>query len=121
MPGLRLGEGRESDHGAASDARRRRRTAVAETLADTAQQNLQDAIARNDEEARYHEFGRLTIIHQQAGALASEAENCVGEDLTFLGPTEVLVTEPELPDNPTLVTGPDFPIVEPLPVASPQA
>jgi hypothetical protein len=90
-------------------------------IADQARTNLEEAIARKDEEARYHEFGRITIASQQAQVLGSEAENCVGEDLTFLGPTQVIVDEPELPDDPTVPVGPDFPIVEPLPVASPQA
>jgi hypothetical protein len=90
-------------------------------IADQAKTNMQEAIARGDEDSRYHEFGRITIAQQQAQALASEAENCVGEDLTFLGPTQVIIEEPELPDDPTVVIGPDFPVVEPLPVASPQA
>jgi hypothetical protein len=81
--------------------------------------NLEEAIARNDEESRYHEFGRITIAQQQAGILGGDAENCVGEDLTFLGPTQVTVDEPALPDEP--VAGPEFPVVEPLPIASPQA
>jgi hypothetical protein len=90
-------------------------------IADQANTNLQEAVARGDDDSRYHEFGRITIAHQQAQALASEAENCVGEDLTFIGPTQVTVDEPVLPDDPTVVIGPEFPVVEPLPVASPQA
>ena len=89
-------------------------------IADQARNNLEEAIARGDEESRYHEFGRITIVSQQAQALSGEAENCVGEDLSYLGQTLVTVEEPELPDDPTAVDGPDFPIVEPLPVASPQ-
>jgi hypothetical protein len=88
-------------------------------IADQAKTNLEEAIARNDEESRYHEFGRITIAQQQAGILGGDAENCVGEDLTFLGPTQVTVDEPALPDEP--VAGPEFPVVEPLPIASPQA
>jgi hypothetical protein len=30
------------------------------------------------------------------------------------------VVEPNEPENPTLVPGPEFPVVQPLPVASPQ-
>lgn len=89
-------------------------------IADQARNNLEEAIARGDEEGRYHELGRITIIVQQAQALSGEAENCVGEDLSYLGRTLVTVEEPELPEDPTVVDGPDFPIVEPLPVASPQ-
>jgi hypothetical protein len=92
-------------------------------IADQARANLEEAIARKpvDEEGRYHEFGRITIAQQQAQALGADAENCVGEDLTFLGPTQVTVDEPQLPDDPSVPVGPEFPVVEPLPVASPQA
>lgn len=89
-------------------------------IADQAKTNLDEAIARGDEDARYHEFGRVTIALQQAQVLVTEAENCIGEDLAFLGPTQVTVEEPNTPDDPTIVPGPDFPVVEPLPVASPQ-
>jgi hypothetical protein len=90
-------------------------------ISDQAQNNLEEAIARGNEEDRYHEFGRITIANQQAVALGSDAENCVGTDLTFLGPTQVTVEEPELPDDPTVTGTPEFPVVEPLPVASPQS
>ncbi len=92
-----------------------------QNIADQANNNMQEAIARGDEDARYHEFGRITIAYQQAQVLSTEAENCIGEDLTFLGPTTVTVEEPNVPEDPTLQQGPDFPVVQPLPVASPQA
>jgi len=88
-------------------------------IADQANNNMQEAIARGDEHARYHEFGRITVTYQQAQVLSAEAENCIGEDLTFLGPTTVTVEEPNIPEDPTLQQGPDFPVVQPLPVASP--
>lgn len=90
-------------------------------IADIANNNMQEAIARGDEDTRYHEFGRITIAADQAHALNTEAENCIGQDLTFLGPTTVLVEEPNIPEDPTLQQGPDFPVVQPLPVASPQS
>jgi hypothetical protein len=89
-------------------------------IAQQAKTNLQEAIARGDEDARYHEFGRITVASQQGRVMGSEAESCIGEDLSFVGPTQVDVTEPALPDDPTVTVPPDFPIVEPLPVASPQ-
>jgi hypothetical protein len=89
-------------------------------IAEQANTDMQEAAGRADEESRRHHEGRIAIAQQQAEALDSEAENCIGEELTFLGPTTVTVFEPEMPDDPTVVTGPDFPIVEPLPVASPQ-
>jgi hypothetical protein len=90
-------------------------------IADQAQTNMQEAIARGDEDARYHEFGRVTIAYQQSQALSTDAENCIGEDLTFLGPTTVTVEEPAIPEDNTAPQGPDYPVVQPLPVASPIA
>jgi hypothetical protein len=87
-------------------------------IADAASTNMQEAIARRDEDSRYHEYGRVNIAAQQTQSLATESENCIGEELTFLGPTQVTVEEPELPEDPD--HGPPFPAVEPLPVASPK-
>jgi hypothetical protein len=91
-----------------------------QNIGDQAHNNMQEAMVRGDEDTRYHEFGRITIAYQQAQVLSSEADNCIGEDLTFLGQTSVTVEEPNIPEDPTLQQGPDFPVVEPLPVASPQ-
>ena len=88
-------------------------------IADQAITNMQEAIARNDDEGRYHEFGRVTIAHQQVSVLGTEAENCIGEDLSFLGPTEVTVESPEEPEDPTQPADPEIPEVEPPPMASP--
>jgi hypothetical protein len=90
-------------------------------ISDSAKTNLQEAITRGDEEGRYHEFSRITIADQQISILGTEAENCIGEDLSFLGPTEVIVEEPEEPDDPTRPQDPLIPEVEPPPVASPFA
>ncbi len=87
-------------------------------IADAASTNMQEAIARQDDDGRYHEFGRVEIAAQQSQALGTESENCIGEELTFLGPTQVSVEEPELPSD--VDHGPLFPPVEPLPVASPK-
>lgn len=90
-------------------------------ISDNARTNLQEAITRGDEEGRYHEFGRVTIADQQISILGTEAENCIGEDLSFLGPTEVIVEQPEEPDDPTRPQDPLIPEVEAPPVASPFA
>lgn len=88
-------------------------------IGEAASKNMEAAVSRRDEEGRYHEFGRMTIAYQQVSVLGTEAENCIGEDLSFLGPTEVTVEEPEQPDDPTAEPTPEFPVVEPPPVASP--
>jgi hypothetical protein len=69
-------------------------------IAEGATTNMHEAIAQDDDPARYHEFGKIVIASQQVNALAGEAETCIGEELVFLGPTEVTADEPELPDDP---------------------
>ena len=44
---------------------------------------------------------KVVIAEQQVTVLAGEAEACIGEELVFLGPTEVEVDEPDHPDDPT--------------------
>jgi hypothetical protein len=88
-------------------------------IAEAASTNLSEAIARGDEEGRYHEFGRITIAAQQVSVLGTEGENCIGEDLSFLGPTQITVDEPVQPDDPTVEPAPEYPVVEPPPIASP--
>ncbi len=81
--------------------------------------SLGEAIARDDESGRYDFFSNVTITHEQVVVLGSEAEQCIGEDLSFLGPTETTVEGGNEPDDPTKGEEPGFPEVEPLPVASP--
>jgi hypothetical protein len=87
-------------------------------IAEAAMTNLHEAVAQQDEAGRYHEYGKIVITEQQVQVLASEAETCIGEELIFFGPTEVIVDEPELPDDPTDDFGDDFPL-EPPGYASP--
>ena len=58
-------------------------------IAEQAMTTLQESIARADEGARTHEFTRLTIVNQKVLVLGTEAENCIGEDLSFVGATRV--------------------------------
>jgi hypothetical protein len=89
-------------------------------IAEGASTNMQEAMARKDDEGRYHEFGRITIATQQVTVLGTEAETCIGEDLSFLGPTEVTVEQPEeAQTDPTQTPEPVTPTVEPPPPASP--
>jgi uncharacterized protein YfkK (UPF0435 family) len=67
-------------------------------IAEAALTNTHEAIAQHDDGARYHEFSKLVISEQQVGVLVGEAENCIGEELVFLGPTEVIVDGPDIPD-----------------------
>jgi len=89
------------------------------SIADQALTALQENVARADEGGRTHEFTRLTIINQQVLVLGAEAENCIGEDLSFVGATRVdLDIDPNIPqDDPTQPGIPVYPIDRP-PVAS---
>ncbi len=91
-------------------------------IAESARINMREAIAQGDDtaegsSARYHEYGKVVIASQQGDAVAGEAEACIGEELIFLGPTEVQADEPAIPDDPT-DSVPDFEL-EPPGYASP--
>jgi hypothetical protein len=81
---------------------------------------MQEAIARQDDAARRHEFTRLTILYQKVIVLGTEAENCVGEDASYVGKTKVDVeVDPNIPENDP--TQPQLPVpdVSRPPEASP--
>jgi hypothetical protein len=85
------------------------------TIAEQSIVALQETIARADEGGRTHEFTRLTIINQKVLVLGAEAENCIGEDLSFVGATRVDVeVDPNLPQID--VTSPPLPT---LPIERP--
>jgi hypothetical protein len=88
-------------------------------IADQAMAALQENVARGDDGGRIHEFTRLTIINQKVTVLGAEAENCIGEDLSFVGATRVdLEIDPNIPhDDPTQPAVPTSPIERP-PAAS---
>lgn len=85
------------------------------SIADQAVTSLQENIARSDEGGRTHEFTRLTIINQKVTVLGAEAENCIGEDLTFVGATRVDIdVDPNIPrDDPTQPPAPTTSIERP--------
>ncbi|MFM9469817.1 hypothetical protein ACKI1K_44555, partial [Streptomyces scabiei] len=58
-------------------------------LTDQAMANLNEAMAKADDDARKHEFTRVTILYQKVLVLGTEAENCIGEDLSYVGATTV--------------------------------
>lgn len=88
-------------------------------IAEQALTALQENVARADEGGRTHEFTRLTIINQKVMVLGAEAENCIGEDLSFVGATRVdLDIDPNIPrEDPTQPGVPTTPIDRP-PAAS---
>jgi hypothetical protein len=88
-------------------------------IADTAIVSLEDAVRRRDEGASLYEYTRVTIVHQKAQVLENEAQQCVGEDLSFVGATRVDVeVDPNVrTDDPTAPGGSGTPVDRP-PVAS---
>jgi len=78
-------------------------------IADSGMRNLAEAVNRRDDGGSAHEYTRITIVHQKAQLLASEAQACVGENLAYVGTTRVDVevtgvppedfTNPPAPDH----------------------
>jgi hypothetical protein len=90
------------------------------TVADQSMSSLAATIARSDDAARQHEFTRITILYQKIVTLGTEAEQCIGEDVSYVGATSVDVEiDPSIP--PTDPTEPPLPVpdVNRPPEASP--
>ena len=75
---------------------------------------------QGDDTARQHEFTRMSILYQKVVTLGTEAEQCVGEDVSYVGATRVDVEiDPSIPAaDPTEPPLP-VPIVDRPPEASP--
>ena len=84
-------------------------------IAEASMASLQEAMTRADEGQRTHEFTRLTIVNQKVQVLGAEAENCIGEDLSFVGATRVDVEiDPNIPTyDPTQPPAPGIDIDRP--------
>jgi hypothetical protein len=77
---------------------------VAARSARDRQTALQAAVQRNDTELANHEFTILTVLRQRSEQLGAEANQCIGEEVAFVGQTQVVtVVDPNLPgeDNTT--------------------
>lgn len=91
-----------------------------QTVSDQAMTTLNMANSNSDESGRLHEFTRLTILYQKVVTLGTEAEQCIGEDVSYVGATRVDVEiDPSIP--PADPTQPELPlpVVERPPEASP--
>src|SRR5438270_7398389 len=90
------------------------------TVTDQSMSSLSVDIAKRDDTARQHEFTRISILYQKVVTLGTEAEQCIGEDVSYVGATRVDVEiDPSIP--PTDPTQPDLPLpdVQRPPEASP--
>jgi hypothetical protein len=89
-------------------------------IAEQSMATMQESIARNDEGEETHEFTRLTIVNQKVTVLGAEAENCIGEDLSFVGATRVDVeVDPNIPQYDPTQPGSPFIDIQRPPEASP--
>jgi hypothetical protein len=63
---------------------------------------LRSAAERNDVELANHEFTILVVLRQRAEQLGAEANQCIGEEVAFVGQTQVTTTvESNLPEDTT--------------------
>ena len=88
-------------------------------VADRSFATMQEAIARADEGAYFHEYTRITIVNQNVQVLGSEAEACVGEDLSYVGATRVDVDVDDVPTGDPTQPGSPTPDLSRPPAASP--
>src|SRR5947209_357672 len=79
------------------------------TVTDQSMSTLNLDVAKRDDTARQHEFTRITILYQKVVTLGTEAEQCIGEDVSYVGATRVDVEiDPSIP--PEDPTQPDLPV-----------
>lgn len=77
------------------------------------------AIAGGDDGERYHRYTVVTISGEKISVLRDEAEACVGDEISYLGPLSVNVDEPDVPDDPTVNDPWDNDPIDPPGYASP--
>lgn len=90
------------------------------TVTDQSMSTLSVDIAKADDAARQHDFTRISILYQKVVTLGTEAEQCIGEDVSYVGATQIDVEiDPSIPpEDPTQPELP-VPIVTRPPEASP--
>jgi hypothetical protein len=89
-------------------------------VAEQSRDALKAVAERSDDGARNHEFAKLTIMYQKVTVLGQEAEQCIGEEISYVGATRVEVdVDKDIPEeDPTVIPPPSLPVVRP-PLASP--
>jgi Spy/CpxP family protein refolding chaperone len=61
---------------------------------------LKEAVGRNDSELSNHEFTILSVLGQRSQQLTAEANQCIGEEATTIGQTQISrEVDPTLPPN----------------------
>jgi hypothetical protein len=75
---------------------------VANRSARDRQSALKSAVQRNDSELANHEFTIMTVLRQRVEQLTAEANQCIGEEMAFVGQTQVTMSqETNLPGDDT--------------------
>jgi hypothetical protein len=73
---------------------------VAARAAEERRVNLKSAAARNDRDLCNHEFTVLSVLSQRSSQLAAEANQCIGQDVSFIGETNTTMTvDPQTPSE----------------------
>ncbi len=70
-------------------------------IGEVAQNDLTEAIASGDRDAQVHQYSQVRLAQERATSERDEAEGCIGEEIIFIGPTQVDVNGPAMPDDPT--------------------
>lgn len=70
-------------------------------IAEVAENDLTEAIASGDRDAQVHQYSQVKLAHERSTSERDEAEGCIGEEIVFIGPTQVTTDGPVMPDDPT--------------------
>ncbi len=70
-------------------------------IADAAENELDEAIARGDRGEQVHQFGQITIASEKSAGARDEAQGCIGEELHFVGKNDLTVDGPAVRNDPT--------------------
>ncbi len=93
-------------------------TDVANRSARDRQSALLAAVQRNDAELANHEFAIMTVLRQRVEQLTAEANQCIGEEMAFIGQTAIVTTiDPNLPGEDNTAN----PSTDPTPITEPPA
>jgi hypothetical protein len=90
---------------------------VANRSARDRQTALQNAAQRSDNELASHEFIIMTVLRQRVDQLTAEANQCIGEEMAFIGQTQISMSV-----DPNVGSGEDetqFPTTDPTLVTEP--
>lgn len=83
---------------------------VAVSSAQERRDALTSAVKQGDADLASHEFSILSVLRQRSDQLATEANQCIGEEIGMIGQSAVTTTVDDLPDDDSS----DYPIFDVL-------